>query len=402
MASVKLKFRPPSDPETENSLYYQISHGRSVKYVSSDFKIKPDEWNSETSSIIGESDDGERQRFLSIVKENITTDINRFQKIIYNFCLKNIRCTVDDIVSEFNHIKERQWLFAYLGNRIHKLKENGKYRTAETYQTALNSFKRFRNNIDIQFDSVTADVIEAYESYLYHKGLCPNSVSFHLRILRAVYNRAVSDGITEQANPFGRVYTGVEKTNKRAIGIDLLKQIKEVELKDEPMLAYSRDMFLLSFFFRGMSFIDMAYLKKTDLKGTMLSYRRRKTGQILSIQWTREMQTILDRYPKNTTQYLLPIITVANRNPLYQYRRKLFQVNAGLKLIANRIGTNEKLTTYVARHSWASIAKLKGVSMGVISEGLGHSSETTTRIYLATLDATAVDKANSIIISSLL
>lgn len=222
-----------------------------------------------------------------------------------------------------------------------------------------------------------------------------------MRILRAVYNRAIEKGITEYKHTFSHVYTGVDKTTKRAMDIKTLRKIKEADLSMYPNAAYARDMFLLSFYLRGMSFMDMAYLKKSDLSNGQISYRRRKTGQQLVVKWSMEMREVLDKYPENETEYLLPIVTSTTATPYNQYRTKQYRINKGLKTVASRIGLKMSLTLYCSRHSWASIAKSKGIPVGVISDGLGHDSELTTQIYLSTLDTSAVDKANALIIKLL-
>ncbi|MDE6120742.1 MAG: tyrosine-type recombinase/integrase, partial [Muribaculaceae bacterium] len=197
------------------------------------------------------------------------------------------------------------------------------------------------------------------------------------------------------------VYTGVDKTVKRALPLVIIKKIKALDLSMNPSMEFSRDMFLMSFYLRGMSLIDMAFLKKTDLKTGHIIYRRRKTGQQMIIGWTKEMQIILDKYPENATEYLLPIIRKAGTNERNAYRNMGCIINYNLKKIAAMIDVNIPLTLYVARHSWASAAKAKGIPLSIISEGMGHDSEATTRIYLASLDTSVVDKANSIILKSL-
>lgn len=150
-----------------------------------------------------------------------------------------------------------------------------------------------------------------------------------------------------------------------------------------------------------MSFVDMAYLKKTDLQNSCVTYRRRKTGQQLIIGWEPEMQMILDKYPINETDYLLPIITNPATNERNTYRNKGYNINRNLKKIATMLGVNAPVTLYVARHSWASAAKAKGIPLSVICEGMGHDTEATIQIYLVSLDTSVVDKANSIILKSL-
>mgnify|MGYP003004221199 CR=1 FL=1 len=159
-------------------------------------------------------------------------------------------------------------------------------------------------------------------------------------------------------------------------------------------------MFMMSFYLRGMSFIDMAFLRTSDLSNGYVSYRRRKTGQRLTIKWTREMQAIVSKYPA-AAGFLLPIISDTALNPRNAYRNKGYNINHNLKAVGVLAGITVPLTLYVARHSWASAARTKGVPVSVISEGMGHESESTTRIYLASLDTSAVDRANSLILSAL-
>lgn len=214
-------------------------------------------------------------------------------------------------------------------------------------------------------------------------GNAPNTISFYTRILRAVYNRAVEEDIIENRNPFRHVYTGIEKTAKRALPLPAISKIKALDLTLTPALDYARDMFLLSFMLRGMSFVDMAFLRKSDLHNGYITYRRRKTGQQLVIEWTRDMQRILDKYPENASDYLLPIIRKRNTNERSAYRNMSYNINHHLKSIASMVGVNIPLTLYVARHSWASAAHSKGIPLRIISEGMGHDSESTTQIYLA-------------------
>ena len=228
-----------------------------------------------------------------------------------------------------------------------------------------------------------------------------NSSSFYLRILRAVYNRAVEDGLTPQRHPFAHVYTGVEKTAKRAVPLKTIKALKRLDLTGKPRLALARDLFLFSFYTRGMSFVDMAYLRRGQLQRGLLTYRRRKTGQELSIRWERCMQQIVEKYSTDCMgDYLLPIIRRAG-DERRQYTNTLHVVNQRLKQLSEQLHLLRPLTMYVARHSWASAARQRHVPLSVISEGMGHDSEATTQIYLASLETTAVDDANRMLLSLL-
>lgn len=400
MSSIKVKFRPSASAGREGRIYYQVIHDRVVRQWNSDYSIFPEEWDFKKSALII-LPESERRSYLLSVKERIKLDVLRFKRIVADFYASRDCFTADEIVEEFSLCYDGQSFFKFMESVIIHLREMGRQRTSETYTSALNSFRRFQNDKDVLFDVFDSDLMESYQAYLVRNGLIPNSISFHMRILRAVYNRAIEKGITEDRKPFRHVYTGVDKTVKRAVDVGMIKKLKNADFKSFPGAAYARDMFLLSFFFRGMSFVDMAYLKKSDLANGQISYRRRKTGQQLVVKWTSEMQEVLDKYPGNDTEYLLPIITSKESSPYNQYRSQQYKINKGLKVVADRIGLKMSLSLYCSRHSWASIAKAEGIPVDVISDGLGHDSELTTRIYLSTLDTSAVDKANALIIKLL-
>ena len=283
---------------------------------------------------------------------------------------------------------------------IAQLKQLGKVRTSETYTATLKSFMAFRENQDVPLDGISSDLMLLYEAHLKAREVRMNTISFYMRNLRAVYNRAVEKGLTLQNNPFRHVYTGVDKTVKRAIPIKTIKELKELDLSLKPSLDFARDMFMFSFYTRGMSFVDMAYLKKSDLQNGILTYRRRKTGQQLSIKWEKCMEDIVSKYPLNQTDFLLPIIKEKG-NERRQYDNALHLVNYHLKGLSDILKLQRPLTMYVARHSWASAAKAKNIPLSVISEGMGHDSEVTTQIYLASLETSVVDNANKKILGLL-
>lgn len=400
MASIKVKFRPSTVADHEGTIYYQIIHERKVRQLLTDYKVFSSEWD-ENRSMVTTTQKCERKSFILSIRERIRWDIERLTKIDRKLEANGLTYTADDVIDEFNRYAHEYSLFNFMEIIIAKLKQNGKVRTSETYKSTLNSFKKFRKDEDIMLDCLTSEIMEAYEAWHKSRGVAPNTISFYTRILRAVYNRAIEDDIIENRNPFRHVYTGVDKTVKRALPLAVIKKIKALDLSLTPALDFARDMFLMSFYLRGMSFIDMAFLKKSDLKNGYVTYRRRKTGQQLVIEWTKEMQMILDKYSENASDYLLPIIRNPGTNERCTYRNAGYNINHNLKRIAGMVGVSIPLTLYVARHSWASAAKAKGIPLSVISEGMGHDSEATTQIYLASLDTSIVDKANSLILKSL-
>lgn len=381
MTSIKVKFRPSADAEREGAIYYQIIHDRKVRQCSTPYRAFPKEWQT---------------RF----REETRRDVERLTRIVRRMESRGTVLSADDIVEEFKLYRSRYSLFRFMESVIMNLKECGKIRTAETYTATLQSFSRFRRGRDLMLDEITPDLIQAYEAYLRARGAVPNTTSFYMRILRAVYNRAVESEAIEQRNPFRHVYTGTERTVKRAIPIAAISRIKNLELPRGSKMDFARDMFMLSFYLRGMSFVDMAFLRKKDRADNHVTYRRRKTGQRLDIAWTKEMQSIVEKYPPNPTQYLLPILTNPLSDERIAYRNRASCINRQLKTNARLTNLKIPLTLYCARHSWASAARTKGIPVSIISEGMGHDSEATTQIYLASLETSVIDRANALIIRS--
>lgn len=400
MSSIKVKFRPSTVAGNEGSIYYQIIHERKVRQLLTAYRIFSEEWDS-VRSTVKINQFSERKGLILSIRDRIRWDVERLLKFDKALNDAGLPYTTDDIIEEFHQYAEEYSLFNYMENRIAKLKAEGKSGTAENYRYSLNSFKKFRDNADIMLDNLTSDLMKSYEGWLQSRGVTPNTISFYFRILRAVYNHAVEEGIIESRRPFKRVYTGIDKTTKRALPLHVIKKIKELDLSLHPKLAFARDMFMMSFYLRGMSFVDMCYLRKSDLKNGYVTYRRKKTNQKLTIAWKQEMQEILEKYPETKSDYLLPIIKNADVNERSVYRNASYAINRKLKKIGELMEIGFPLTLYVARHSWASGAKAIGIPISVISEGMGHESENTTQIYLASLETSVVDNANSLIIESL-
>lgn len=288
---------------------------------------------------------------------------------------------------------------------ISQLTKIGKNGTAATYKAALASFMRFRDGSDIALDGLSSDMMIHYEAWLCQHHVGKNCSSSYLRSLRAVYNRAVESGITRQQHPFRHVYTGIDKTSKRAVTLEVIRKLKSLDLTDRPALSYARDLFLFSFYTRGMSFVDMAFLRRSDIRGGYLVYARRKTRQQLSIKWEGCMKTLVGRLTRTRpaqNDYLLPIIRDDKKDAWRQYKSCQRLVNHHLKTLSRMMGTEDcVLTMYVARHSWASIARSKNVPLAVISEAMGHDNEQTTLIYLSSIDTSRIDEANRQILADL-
>lgn len=395
MTSIKIKYRPSQKENGEGLLYYQVIRNRVPRQVRTGFRIFSFEWDEKQETVRFGTDD-QRNNYLRSVQYGLKYDQQKISSIAEQ---ANENVSVDELIADYEHdYFQKTLLFNFMEMLIERYNHNGQIRTAETYRSALNSFRRFRGGCDIPLEELSADIIESYQSYLRHNDAGVNTISFYMRRLRAVYNRAVEQKLVSAANLFRHVHTGMEKTVKRAISTNAVSAIKMLQIQRKPSREFARDLFLFSLYTRGMSFIDMAFLLKTNLRDGILTYRRKKTGQKLTIVWKPEMQYIVDKYNLDDSPYLLPVIRPGKGDERKQYRHSNANINRNLKLIGKSIGLSTPLTMYVARHTWASIARDIHIPLSVISEGLGHDNEVTTQIYLSTVRTDAVDDANSKII----
>ena len=397
--SIKLKFRPSVKLDKEGTLYYQLIFNRRVKHLNTPYKIMLSEWDDKNGCIIFSNVDPIRNHQLESIVRCILWDIQRLEKIIREYDEKGNTYSLEHIADAYTKLCLKHSLFIYMEELVVQYRSYGQIRTSETYLTTLNSFKRFRMNVDVVLEEINSELLLSYEYYLKVKGVSPNTISFYMHRLRAVYNRAVEQGLIEQRFPFRKVKTSIEKTAKRAIPIKYIRKLKSLDLRHSPSLAFARDMFLFSFYTRGMSFIDIAYLHKKDLRNNVLTYRRKKTGQKLHIHWEMCMQEIVDLYhADDDMQFMFSIIDNPQKDYRRQYQNALTRINRNLKKLGEEIGLDVPLTMYVARHSWATTAHYEGVPLAVISEGMGHDNEKTTQVYLASIENSVVDEANRKII----
>ena len=377
---------------------FQLIYGRTVRRITSRYKIFAGEWNGEVGRIALPTPSSPRYAHLVSVESALQWELNRLQRMVQ----ESVPGNLDEIAANFSSgIDTTDSVFNFIRRQIHHKEQIGKVRSSETYRSMLNSFTCFRKGVDLTFDMMDGMLMELYEAWMRKCGLTRNSTSFYMRILRTNYKLAVEKGLTPDRHPFRNVYCGIDKTVKRSLPFSEIKKISALDLSRKPSMDFARDMFMFSFCTRGMSFIDMAYLKKADLNNGCLAYRRKKTGQLMMIEWTKQMQDIIDKYKSDGTSYLLPIITSEDGSERRQYQNQMRKTNRLLKDIANQARLPLSLSMYYTRHSWATIARGRDVPLAVISEGLGHDSETTTQIYLDSIKSSEVDKVNRMILEGL-
>lgn len=279
--------------------------------------------------------------------------------------------------------------------RIAQKKAMGKDKTMENYMTAYRSFNGFlqwkRKRGDLLLEHFTEGLVLEYERYLLiERRVTRNTSSFYMRILRTIYRSRHNPFPPE--DPFRHVYTGIDFTRKRAIDMGLIVKLADIRL-EERELELARDIFIFCFLARGMAFIDLVKLRKQDLSDGRITYYRSKTGRLLSVKVEKEMQEILNRYTCADSCYLFPIMK-GNHFDQTAYEAALRLYNYNLARLSDLSGCPGAFSSYVPRHTWASVAKRMNVPLSVISESLGHSNERVTAIYLSSLDAKDIDAAN--------
>lgn len=269
------------------------------------------------------------------------------------------------------------------------------YKTVDNELTAFRSFQKFMGT-SVNLNRLTADDIKKYEHALKENGICPNTSACYMRSLRAVFNRLGLDGNTL----FKQVKTTKDKATKKAVGQESLQKIQDADLTENE--ARARDMFILSIMAMGIAFVDLVNLRKTDMKDGYITYHRHKTGKRVKVKVEPCMLQIINKYRDSQSVYLLPLLTETDPDKkTREYYRLLGKYNHALKKISKSCGLQTTISSYTARHTWASIAYEKGTPLSAISKALGHTSAVTTQNYLKEIDDEGLFKANLALIQGI-
>ena len=389
MAKIRAKLRPSSIEGKPGTIYYSVSHKRVVRHITTNIRLLPSQWDAPSQRVMPACPDAAR------VQNRIDGDMASLCGILRDLELRQRDFTAEDIVVRFRAPERHRSVVAFLDEQIEFLTDCNRLGTAMNYRRAAAALASYLGSRDLCFPELTTQFVEQYGDYLLRRGMVRNSLSFHMRILRAVYNKAVRCGYAEQTFPFRDIYTGIDRTRKRAVGEGVISRLIALDIGHSPQLCFSRDMFLFSFYTRGMAFVDMAYLRKSDICDGVIRYARHKTGQELAVRVEPCMQAIIDRYAESGSPYLFPILKSENPAECFRcYKTGLRMYNARLLQLSELLGLEHHLSSYTSRHSWATMARNHNVPLSVISAGMGHTSERTTQIYLTSLESSLIDNAN--------
>ncbi|MFP5122092.1 MULTISPECIES: site-specific integrase [Bacteroides] len=399
MASVKIILEKGREYKSGGfPLVVQIIHKRRKRAIYVGYGVKSDCFNSEQEKVVYSP--------TGTLTTRQVKDANTKAKDIKSEILEKVillesekrEYTVKDVLSYYNEGQQVKYLYKFFEYEIARLHTNGKICTSNSYQWTLNSLRKNFSERDILFANMTQGMIVEYCDKLKANGVSDNTVNYYIHNLHAIYNKALNKGVKCASNsPFYSLHLKQVKTAKRALNCDEMRQIVKTDLTDKPHFALARDVFMFSFYTRGMSFVDIVKLKHEDIKEGIISYKRSKTGRPLQVEVTEQIQKIMDRYSSDSI-YVFGMIEGDTPYNLYKsYKNAYVRLNRNLKQIAQQLSLGVNLTSYVARHSWANIAKQKGIPIAIISEGMGHSSERLTRIYLKDFDSSVIDDANKLV-----
>lgn len=425
MATLKIIFRSSSRGAAyPGSLCLRLIHQRRVRQLTTPLKLYQSEWDASGEAILF-PETGFADKDRSPYLESVSSALDSYREVFLRITdkLSSSGCfRVDDIAAAYGFREDPSSLSSFTRYVSGQLERSGSERTARAYRTACRALVAFNKGQDMPLAHINKRLIKSYELHMKGQGKALNTISYHLRMLRAIYWRAVREKVIpgQDENPFEGVFTGFRPTRKRALNIEEMRALNNLDfslLLEQPVgegklsskalgatdmgLYTSWRLFMFCFHARGMSFVDMAYLQKLNLRGGVISYYRKKTGKKLEITLTPFLRRIIDSFASEVrdSPFLFPVIRTSGSSisTRLQYESSLRLQNNRLKRLSGLAGIRKPLSTHVSRHSWATLGKTQNLPLWVISEGLGHATEKITYTYLASFDTATLDAANEVI-----
>lgn len=287
---------------------------------------------------------------------------------------------------------------AFIHQKIAEREQQERFKTAENYLTCARSLSAFLETQNWTMEQLDKGLIQRYAEWMHARGLSLNTSACYLKTLRGLYNMAVRECSIEDKRPFDGQFLGRMETRKRSVSEHDIRRLRQLDLSAAPHLALSRDLFLFGVYAMGMPFIDIAYLRRSQLSDTELHYRRHKTGRRVIVSLEPCLRAIIEKYQSRQSGFVFPVLSGAKtEKTLYQqYRNKLRTHNANLARLSQLVGVT--LTSYVARHTWATTAYSDGVELPLISKALGHAKPSTTLLYIRARMDPRLAQANQVLL----
>jgi integrase/recombinase XerD len=396
MVSHKFTLKPTPNIAGEYSILLVLIKDRINTSLSLRKKCYHEDWSFETERL-KKSHKEHKQ-----INDLIGKYSDRVNNIIYEFESDEAPFTLQDIINKFKKKSGRQLPLSYTNfheSLMEEIKNTGKLSTYNIEKDTLRSIQRFFNKTEITFRDLSVDAIYKYQSFLNGNNNSQSTIGIRIRTLRAVFNKAIKrEVIPISMYPFDKFKVSKikESGKKEYLSEEELEQMKNAELYDKNEIM-ARDMFLLSYYGRGINFIDLMQLKKTDLYRDTITYKRSKTGVIVNFKLNEHWKRKIKEYnPPSNSLYLFDIIHNNQDSQTYINNKKQKYlknyINTPLKRMIADLGIQKKITYYCARHSFATILKFNNISIDIIKEALGHKDIKSTMSYLNTLPSNTLDK----------
>lgn len=382
------------------ALVIQIIHKRVKRVVYTPYRLKVEEFDKVEQRAIYTDGQRHTHKHINEINRFVEAKKKEFEHIIEQVSAYNKNFITEDLIIKYHLLQSERYLVTFMEHLIAKKESKNKMGVARAYRSTLSSLRKYIGRRTIEFTDIDHNFVKGYHEFLIDSNAKQNTIGFYLRNFRAIYNMADDQGIDMgSGNAFAKIKIKTTKTVKRALKQEAIEEIALMDLSQSPQLDTARDLFMFSFYTRGMSFVDIIYLRHSDIIDGVIYYRRRKTDQLIEVAVTAPLQKLIDKYNTDDT-YVLPFINRSERATLYgRYHAAYAIFYHNLNSLQKRLNLTTPLTTYVARHSWATIAKELGTSVTIISEGLGHTSEKITQIYLKEFDRSVIDMVNAKIVS---
>lgn len=378
-----LCYRSKTLSNGEHPIMLRVCKGGKKKYISLGISVNPKFWDFEKNK--PKRNCPNREQLIKVINEQE----QKYAEQILEFSVEKREYTPTTLIEAIVPVQKARTVGELFNEYIAQLKDEGRLGYALSVQQVCNSLLKYKGHLDIYFSEIDVNWLKAYESWLRCCKLADNTIGIRFRTLRAVYNLALAEGLVKaDCYPFKKYKVSKlhKETAKRAITKEQVKQVIEYDVSEARFYKkLAVDMFAFSYLMGGINFTDMAFLTDKNVEGGRLVYVRQKTKKLIMLPLQEKAVEIMNRYRSSQRKFIFPILDERERT-LRQIRNRIYDVldnvNGYLKEIGKELGVELKISSYVARHSYATVLKRSGVSTSVISESLGHSSERVTQIYL--------------------
>lgn len=379
-------------------IIFRLTHNRKTTSISTGFCVTENHWDKERKAIKSNYKEVESVPLLNTIllkeRARLSGIINKLYDNgeLHYLSIQQVKQRLTITVNFKSFIQYGEHL-------VEELKSVRRFGTARSYECTLKIMMTFAKTKDIKFNEVNYEFLMKFEKFhLKKEGNNLNGLAAYLRTIRAIYNKGIKDGcIEKEAYPFAKYKIKTTPTRKRALDISHIQKILLLDLNTDHELFHARNYFLISFMLYGMTFMDMAFLKISDIKNGRVIYQRKKTSKNYNIKIPDRLSNILKFYMEGKSQHEFVFPIILRDKPEQQYQdviRKRKMYNDKLKTIALLCGIEQSLTSYVSRHSFATNAMLQNIPIQAISTMLGHSKLNTTQIYLKSLPNEILDVYN--------